>query len=176
MFKYLIEEIKKMEGNVIALGIDDKLINSLKKNKKINAFEISKSDRISFFQRKKRKLENSGKKINIKKLRKYFKKDSIKYIICDYEQITRYYKHVFKDSIYISKGIIYFYASNDIDMEYVYKYKRYHSNIEIRKYDKTTLIIIDNKNAKTNIIKNIWFMICDTITNFIDFISNIIVG
>ena len=49
MFKYLIEEIKKMEGNVIALGIDDKLINSLKKNKKINAFEISKSDRISFF-------------------------------------------------------------------------------------------------------------------------------
>lgn len=82
----------------------------------------------------------------------------------------------FKDSIYISKGIIYFYASNDIDMEYIYKYKRYHSNIEIKKYDKTTLFIIDNKNAKTNIIKNIWFMICDTITNFIDFISNIIVG
>ena len=32
MFKYLIDEIKKMEGSVLALGIDDKLINALKKN------------------------------------------------------------------------------------------------------------------------------------------------
>ena len=29
MFKYLFDEIKKMEGNVLALGIDDKLINVL---------------------------------------------------------------------------------------------------------------------------------------------------
>ena len=35
MFKYLYDEIKNMEGNVLAIGIDDKLINAIKKNKKV---------------------------------------------------------------------------------------------------------------------------------------------
>ena len=176
MFNYLIDEIKKMEGNVISIGIDDKLINYLKRNKKIYAYEINRCSTISFFQKKKRLFENIGKKINIKKLRKYFKKKKIDYIICDYEQITSYYKYIFKDSIYLTKGKIYFYASKDIDMEYIQKYKRYGSSIEIKDYNKTKLYIIDNKNAKTSKIKNIWFMICDTVTNIIDFISNILVG
>ena len=54
MFKYLYDEIKNMEGNVLAIGIDDKLINAIKKNKNISAFEISKSERFSLLQRKKR--------------------------------------------------------------------------------------------------------------------------
>lgn len=66
MFKYLYDEIKNMEGNVLALGIDDKLITAIKKNKNINAYEISKSERFSLFQKKRRKLQSSGKNINIK--------------------------------------------------------------------------------------------------------------
>ena len=176
MFKYLIEEIKKMQGNVISIGIDDKLITAIKRNKKIDAFDINKSERISFFQRKKRTLSSSGKRINIKKLRKYFKKNSVEYIICDYEQITKYYKHIFKDSIFLTKGKIYYYANKDVDMEYILKYKRYGSKITVKDYDRTKLFIIDNEKAKTNKFKNICFMISDTCTNFIDFISNIIVG
>jgi len=176
VFKYLIEEIKKMEGVIISIGVDDKLINALKRNKKINAFDISKSERISFFQRKKRTLSSTGKRINIKKLRKYFKKHSVENIICDYEQITKYYKYIFKDSIFLTKGKIYFYANKDVDMEYILKYKRYGSEITIKDYDRTKLIIIDNENAKTNKFKNVCFMISDTVNNFIDFISNVIVG
>ena len=88
MYKYLLDVIKNMEGNVITIGIDDKLINGFKKNKKVNVYEINKSENVSLFQRKKRKMSN-GKNINIKKLYKYFKKKSIDYIICDYEQITK---------------------------------------------------------------------------------------
>ncbi len=176
MFKYLFDEIKKMEGNVLALGIDDKLINVLKKNKKVNAYEISKSERISLFQKKKRKLESNGKSINIKKLHKYFKKNSINYIICDYEQIMKHYKYVFKDSIYLSKGVIYFYVTSDIDTDYLLKYKRYNSKISIKEYDNTKLIIIDNSNAKSSKFKNLIYLISDTFNNLLDFISNIIVG
>ena len=176
MFKYLYDEIKNMEGNVLAIGIDDKLINAIKKNKNINAFEISKSERFSLFQKKKRKLESNGKSINIKKLHKYFKKGSINYIIVDYEQILKHYKYVFKDSIYLSKGKLYFYMPNDVDSDYINKYKRYNSKITLKKYDNTKLVIIDNSKATTSKFKNIVYLIGDTMTNFIDFISNILVG
>ena len=176
MFKYLYDEIKNMEGNVLAIGIDDKLINAIKKNKNINAFEICKSERFSLFQKKKRRLESNGKSINIKKLHKYFKKGSINYIIVDYEQILKHYKYVFKDSIYLSKGKLYFYMPKDIDSDYINKYKRYNSKINIKEYDNTKLVIIDNSKSKTSKLKNIIYLIGDTINNLIDFISNILVG
>ena len=176
MFKYLYDEIKNMKGNVLAIGIDDKLINAIKKNKNINAFEISKSERFSLFQKKKRRLESNGKSINIKKLHKYFKKGSINYIIVDYEQILKHYKYVFKDSIYLSKGKLYFYMLKDIDSDYINKYKRYNSKINIKEYDSTKLVIIDNGEVKISKFKNIVYLISDTMTNLIDFISNILVG
>lgn len=175
MFKYLLDVIKNMEGNVITIGIDDKLINGFKKNKKVNVYEINKSENVALFQKKKRKMSN-GKNINIKKLYKYFKKKSIDYIICDYEQIIKYYKYVFRDSIYLNKGKIYFYLDKNMDMDYILKYKRYNSKIEVKEYENTKLIIIDNSSSKTNKVKNILFYISDTFNNFLDFISNILVG
>lgn len=175
MFKYLEDTIKKMTGNVLAIGIDEKLANTIKNNNRVDAYEISKTERVPVFQKKKRKL-NRGKTINIKRLPKYFNKNSIDFIICNYEQIIKYYKYVFRDSIKLSKGKIYFYAKKDVDMDYILKYKRYKSKIEIKEYEKSKLIIIDNKEAKTNLFKNIIFYISDTFCNFIDFISNIMVG
>ena len=128
------------------------------------------------FQKKKRKLESNGKSINIKKLHKYFKKGSINYIIVDYEQILKHYKYVFMDSIYLSKGKLYFYMPKGIDSDYINKYKRYNSKINIKEYDNTKLVIIDNSKSKTSKLKNIVYLIGDTMTNLIDFISNILVG
>lgn len=175
MFKYLLDKIKNMNGNVIAIGVDDKLINGLKRNDNINVYEITKGENVAFFQRKKRKLA-SGKTINIKKLTKYFRKNSIDYIICDYEQIIKFYKYIFRDSIRLSKGVFYFYVNNDVDFEYLLKYKRYSSKIEIKEYENTKLIIIDNSEAKTSKLKNIIYYINDTFTNFLDFVSNLLVG
>lgn len=175
MFKYLDSEIKRFEGNIIAVGIDRKLSETLKKNKKINVYEINKADGIALFQKKKR-TTNQGKTINIKKLKKYFKNKSIDYIICSYEEISKYYKYFFKDSIYLNKKKIYFYVTDDIDIDYINKYKRYNGEINIKEFKTGKVIIVDNKNSKTNFFKNIIYFIVDTITNFLDFISNILVG
>ncbi len=175
MFNFLLNEIKKMEGNVLTIGINNKLIDGLNKNKKVSVYEIKPFEKFKVFQKKKMNMSN-GQTINIKKLSKYFKKNSIDYIICDYEQIIKYYKYVFKDSIYLNNKKIFFYASSDIDYEYILKYKRYNSIIDIKEYDKNNLVIVDNKNSKTNKFKNIIFFINDTFNNFLDFISNILVG
>ncbi len=164
-----------MDGNVIAIGIDDKLTNMLKKNKNINVYEINKVDGVALFQRKKRKLSN-GKNINIKKLYKYFNKKSIDYIVCDFEQIIKYYKYFFRDSIYLNNKMIYFYIKDDMDMDYIFKYKRYNSEIKVKEFEGYKVITIDNSKAKTNKIKNICFYCSDTVTNILDFISNILVG
>lgn len=175
MFNYLKDEIKKMEGNVLSIGISDTLIEQLKKNKVIEAYDISRSKDVSFFSRKKRRL-NGGKNINIKRLTKYFNKKSIDYIICDYKQIQSYYKYIFRDSIKLNRGKIYFYADKDIDMDYILKYKRYNSKIDIKEYKDTKLIIVDNKESKSNMFLNIIYYISDTVCNIIDFISNVMVG
>ena len=83
---------------------------------------------------------------------------------------------MFKDSIYLSKGKLYFYMPKGIDSDYINKYKRYNSKINIKEYDNTKLVIIDNSKSKTSKFKNIIYLISDTVTNLIDFISNILVG
>lgn len=175
MFKFFKSITKELSGKIITIGIDDKIITMLKQNKNVDIYDISKTTGISLFQKKKR-TTSSGKKINIKKLYKYFKKKSIDCIICDYEQITSYYKYIFRDSIYLNNKKIYYYAKKDIDIEYINKYKRYLSKITIKEFEDYNVIIVDNSNSKTNKLKNIIFYISDTFNNFIDFISNVIVG
>ena len=63
-----------------------------------------------------------------------------------------------------------------IDSDYINKYKRYNSKINIKEYDNTKLVIIDNSKSKTSKFKNIVYLIGDTMSNLIDFISNILVG
>lgn len=175
MFKFFKSITKELSGNIITIGIDDKILTLLKQNKKVNIYDINKAPGISLFQRKKR-ITSSGKKINIKKLYKYFNKKSIDFIICDYEEIVNYYKYVFRDSIYLNNKKIYYYAKKDIDIEYMDKYKRYLSKVTIKQFEDYNVIIIDNSNSKTNRFKNVIYYIGDTINNFIDFISNIMVG
>lgn len=175
MFKFFKSITADMSGKIITIGVDDKIITMLKQNKKVEIYDINKSSRIALFQKKKR-TTSSGKKINIKKLYKYFKKKSIDFIICDYEQITGYYKYIFRDTIYLNSSKIYYYAKKDIDIEYISKYKRYNSKITIKEFKDYNVVIIDNSNSKTSKFKNIRFYFSDTLNNFIDFISNVIVG
>ena len=64
MFKYLIDIIKNLKGNVLTIGIDDKLLNGFNKNKSVNVYTLDKAKGI-FSKSKKRKTEK-GKTINIK--------------------------------------------------------------------------------------------------------------
>ena len=40
VYKYLLELIKEMEGNIIGIGLDSKLLSGFNKNKKVNVYTI----------------------------------------------------------------------------------------------------------------------------------------
>lgn len=176
MFKSLTEIIKELKGNVLTIGIDIKLIPTLMKNKYINVYSIDKSSTGILGKSKKRK-NNKGKDINIKKLKKYFNKKSIDYIICDYSEIEDYTKYIFRNFIYLNCNMLYLYCDKNHDIDLIIKrFKRYGSNIDIKEYKDNYLLLINNKNSKTNFLKNIIFFILDTLYNLIDFIGNILVN
>lgn len=180
MYKYLLEIIKKIEGNVIGVGLDDKLLDGFNKNNRVNVYTIEKA-KPSFGMgggKSKKRKTNSGKTINIKKLYKYFKKDSVDYIIGNIEEVNDYLKYFIRDSIYLDKKMIYLYGSKDkLDIELLTKrYKRYKSNIEVKEFKDSVLLIIDNSKVKTNWFKNKGYYISDTMYNFVEFISNVLVS
>ena len=41
MYKYLLEIIKKIEGNIISIGLDDKLLSGFNKHEKVNVYTLS---------------------------------------------------------------------------------------------------------------------------------------
>ncbi|MDO4963565.1 MAG: hypothetical protein Q4E75_05700, partial [bacterium] len=74
MFKKLESIIKNLKGNVLVIGIDDKLISYFDKNNFVNLYSIYSNNLSSsnnIFSKKKKRKTNKGKSINIKKLKKY---------------------------------------------------------------------------------------------------------
>ena len=77
----------------------------------------------------------------------------------------------------IEKNKIYFYG--DVDLSIINKYKRYNCNINIINNKKNKIIEIDNINFKTNIFKNILYLIYDIADFFIylvELIGDILMG
>ena len=179
MYKYLFDIIKKMEGNVIGLGLDDKLLYEFSKNNKVNVYTIERSNKKfgnGLIKSKKRRT-SSGKSINIKKLYKYFKKNSVDYIICNLEEVNDYLKYFIRDTIYLDKNNIYLYGNMDIDMELIKKrYQRYNAVVDIKKYKNGVLLTIDSSKANRNWFMDKMYFISDTFYNLIDFISNVLVS
>lgn len=180
MYKYLLEIIKKIEGNVIGVGLDDKLLLGFSKNKKVNVYTIeqSKSGLISGLGKRKMRKTSSGKTINIKKLYKYFKKQSVDFIICNVEEVNDYLKYFIRDTIYLNKKNIYLYGNkSDIDTELFEKrYKRYNTKIEIKEFKDSILIIIDSSESKRNWFMDKLYYIKDTLYNIVEFISNVLIS
>ena len=177
MFKKLEDIIKKIEGNVLVISIDDILIDKFYKNNKVNLYSIDSNKNKGIVRKTKKRTTNKGKNINIKKLRKYINKKSVDYIICNFEDIFEYYKYIIKDTIYLNSNMIYIYSTNNIDKEFIIKkYKRYNVKIDVMDYKNGYIIAIDNKNGKNNFLKDKLYFIKDTLYNFAEFIGNILVS
>ena len=178
MYKYLIDILKKIEGNVIGIGLDTKLLDGFKNNNRVNVYTIDQAKPGISVSKRKKRTTSSGKTINIKKLYKYFKKSSIDYIICNSSEINEYLKYYIRDSIYLCKKKIYLYGTKDeIDVDLFKKrYKRYKSIIEIKEFKDSILLIIDTTNSKSNWFLNKLYFISDTLYNLVDFISNVLVS
>ena len=178
MFKKLEEIIKKIEGNVLVVGLDNNLLDKFDKNNKVNLYSIaSNKSNGKVFGKSKKRQTNKGKTINIKRLRKYINKKSTNYIICNMNEMFEFYKYFIKDSIYLNNNIIYIYATDEIDKEFIInKYKRYNVKIESNDYKNGYIIKIDNTNVKNNLIKDIIYFIKDTFYNIAEVIGNIMIS
>jgi len=164
---------KVVSGNVLGIGVDEKISEILEQNERVlncnllNSFSNTKNTK----EEKKQRL----KKIRIKKLRKVFKKKKVDFIICNIDEIKKYIKTFVKDSIYINKEILYIYNLNNEEYkkEIIKKYKRYNTKIE--EIDDSTLKI-DNSNAKTNIIKDSFYIIIDTLISLFNIVSDLLLN
>ena len=178
MFNTLENIIKKCEGNVLAICLDNKLMDQLNKNNNIGLISIE-SDRVSGIGKKtgKKKKLNGSKNISIKKLRKYIKKKTVGTIFCNMNEMNTYYKYFIKDSIYLCCGTIYLYFDNDIELEFIEsKYKRYKTVIESTKYKNGYIVKVDVSKAKNNYFKDKLYLIHDSLYNLVEIIGNILVG
>lgn len=180
MFKRLEEIIKKLQGNVLVIGLDSKLLDAFNLNHKVNLYSIYSSDTSklsNIFSKSKKKRTNQGKLVNIKRLRKYINKKSVDYLIINIDEVMDYYKYLIKDSIYLNNNTIYIYSSDTTNKEFICnKYKRYNVELKITDYKNGYIIKIDNKNGKNNLAKDFIYLIKDTLHNIADFIGNILVS
>ena len=180
MFNKLEEIIKKVEGNVLSVCLDDKLMDSFKNNNKINLYLIEPSRNTGLFINKSKKNKrntNKGNIINIKKLKKHINKKSVDYLFCNMNEMFKYYKHFIKDSIYLNNNKLYIYADKSIDKDLLIKnYKRYNVDIEYTEYKAGFILIIDNTKSKNNFIKDILYFIKDTFYNIAEAIGNLLIS
>lgn len=179
MFNALEDIIKKIKGNVLAIELDNKLLEYFDSNNKINLYSIySNSNKgKGFGKNSKKRQTNKGKSINIKRLRRYINKKSVDYLFCNFNEMMKYYKYIVKDSVYLTCNLIYVYANNDIDKEFILnKYKRYNVNLDVTNYKIGYIIKIDTSNAKNNKLKDFLYFIGDTFYNLGETIGNILVS
>ena len=172
----LVYDIKNLKGYVLGVGIlKDKILTCLEKNDFVEV-NILTNNNIEI--PKKSKLNNSidnqkkGKKIIIKKLKKYFKHHKPDYMICNIDDVLRYLKYFVKDSLYITNNKIFIYSNDSkLSLEEIAKrYKRYTKNVEIC----DDYILIDSSNYTPSMFKNMYYYIADTVLSLYNFISNIL--
>ena len=157
--------IKQFNGNVLAIGLDDKLIKILEKNNCINECFLLGSIT------KKGKGKLFSKTIKIKKIRKKFKKKQTNFIICNYEVIEKFLNSFVKDSIYLSDFKIYYYNVKD-SSKLEKRYKRYDTTININK----DIVEIDSSKAKNNYFMDKLYVISDIIEIIIEVIGDVLMN
>lgn len=173
----IYEITKCLSGNVLGIGVDNIITKHLELNKRVIECNLLDSE-TPINKTNEKKKQKKLKKIKITKIRKIFKKKKVDFIICNIESIKKYTKTFIKDSIYINKDMLYIYNIKDKDLleELTTRYKRYNTKIEVIEDKDTTIIKIDNKNSKTNIIKDIFYLIVDTLIQILNIISDILVN
>lgn len=172
---YLVNEIKKMQGTVLGIGItDEKLKYAIKSNSNILSFELLEEPKSKIFNPKKFKTEKCKKrqkKVNIKKIRKRYKKKRIDNIICGYKNVSKFAKTFVRDSIYINKGYLYMYGSKEELENIKEKYARYTTDIKLVKEKNIYILVANNSNTKNNKLKDIAYWWKDTVTDVLDFLT-----
>lgn len=167
--KELYNVIKKLEGNLLSIGVEDNLvIDQILKNDKINQNYNIENKKMS-----KKDKENGLKEVNIRKIHKNFK-FKVNNLLCDINGINIYLNTVIKQSykIVIDKVILYG-ISNKYDIaKIINKYERYGAKTKVINDGDNYLLIIDVNNLKINVFIKLLYTIRDFFIDIIDAIGN----
>ena len=172
--KRLISDIKNFEGNVLCISVyDNKVLNAINKNNKINAYELKREEKRKILKGRKRVKMSNGKSVKIKKFRKLFKKKSIEYIIIDINNVFDYFKYMAPNSIYTCNTKVYLYGDSEYltAKDVTKKFKRYKVDVESIQIENNFLVIVDVTKAKFCRIKELFYIIIDSFIDLGDFIS-----
>ena len=134
MKENIIKEIKNMKGSLLGIGIDDlSMLDAIENNSNIDLCYILSNGGKNSNKRFKLFKKGRTKKVNIKKIKKYFRKKSLDNVLCDYKVIKKFYKSFVSNSIYINKGKLFIYG-NIKELEKIReKYERYTNDIKVEK-------------------------------------------
>lgn len=165
--KELIKIIKKIDGTVLGIGLKEELINELNENPNIIECNL-----LNPYVKGNKKFSLFNKKINIKKIKKKFKRKKIDYIICNFNEISNFLNTFVNDSVYINKKKVYYFGDIDIELLKI-RYSRYNSLVKVK---NKNLIEIDNYNAKTNFLKSIYYRTVDFKDKVIELIGDILMN
>lgn len=165
--------IKEIDGKILLLGDYSDDIN-----KAINGNgNIIYCDQLT---RSNNKTDNNkkfikSKTINIKKIKKKYKKKGINYLFIEEEQIIEFKNTFIKDSVAVGKNKIYLIKSTESE-QIVKMYFRYSKDITIIPCLDGKIICIDVTRSKDNKLKDLWFYIIDSLIDIVNIISNILIN
>ena len=149
------------------------MLDKIEENEKIDlCYILSNGNKTD----KKFKLFKKGKNktVNIRKLKKHFKKKSIDNIVCDYEVIKKHIRSFQSGSVYVNRGKLYIYG-NIKDLKNLEKrYKRYTDEVILEKNTRSFLLIVDNSKTKNNIVKDNIYRISDLFNDVLDFLTELL--
>ena len=116
MNKQILEIINNLKGSLLGIGLNDNtFLDAIEQNNNINTCYLLNNISLTG---KKFSITKRGKnkKINIKKIKKYFKKKSLDNIIVNYDTIKQFYRSFIPNSIYLNKDTLYIYGNkNDLE-------------------------------------------------------------
>lgn len=176
MNEKILEIINNMQGSLLGIGItDENLLDAIEDNKNIHTCYILSNLSLTG---KKFNLTKHGrnKKINIKKIKKHFKKKSLNNVICNYDIIKQFRRSFVPNSIYLNNGDLYIYGSKDEIDNLTQKYYRYTKDIDVIKTEDGFIMKVNNKNTKNHFFKDTLYKIKDFGADALEFITDLLIN
>lgn len=172
----LVKVVKKLKGNLITIDVtNDKILEAIDKNKKLDeVYEFTFGGRLY----PKVKNKKYHKKYHIKKMKKYFRKKSINYFMCEISNLKKFFHVFIHDSIDLNNNTIYLYGKKDSYSikELKYRYERYGIDVEVFENDLGFIMTIKTNKTKTSHLKNNKYYIRDSFYNIGEAISQILIN
>ncbi len=171
----ILNIIDNMAGSLLGIGIDDdSMLEKIENNKKIDLCYILSNGGSK--NNKKFKLFKKGrdKKINIKKLKKFFKKKSIDNVLCDYNVIKKFSRNFMGGSVYINKGKLYIYGNIQDLKNLKERYERYTKDVELIKNSKSFILIVNNQKTRSTAFRDSIYKMTDFFNDSLDYLTEIL--